>query len=339
MVQETTKGFPLMFQGADIPIGAKICAAVLVVGAVGFTGSRMLSGGDETAVDASATNLTVVDTLPFVDEPEPEPEATTTTADPGPDTEAPSLAVTSPEARSSLPYSVVRFRGTAEPGSVLSIGDSATTVGGRGSWSVVLELTLGENALVFNATDAAGNVTTVEHTVVVESLGAPEASIDDSPEARGGRSGQPSTGSPQGTTPADGSTPSTTTPAGGPTTTAGPTGGPTTTTPGGGNAPPTTAAPWPFSASQQYGSSSSPSPFERVFGQASPGSTVQISSPYGSATAQVSSTGNWSAFVYFSGAPYDQPFTITITAANGSKTLSFVASTPVSDENDGPGSK
>ena len=56
MVQETTKGFPLMFQGAGIPIGAKICAAVLVVGAVGFTGSRMLSGGDETAVDANATN-------------------------------------------------------------------------------------------------------------------------------------------------------------------------------------------------------------------------------------------------------------------------------------------
>ncbi len=88
-----------------------------------------------------------------------------------------------------------------------------------------------------------------------------------------------------------------------------------------------------FTANQKYGSKDATKPYDVFWGTATPGSTVTISSTYGSATVEVNEKGKWEKKVYFEEAPVGEPFTVTLTATNGSETFSYVVKpAPEKDE-------
>lgn len=88
-----------------------------------------------------------------------------------------------------------------------------------------------------------------------------------------------------------------------------------------------------FTANQKYGSKDATKPYDVFWGTATPGSKVTISSPYGSATVEVDEKGHWEKKVYFEAAPVGEPFTVTVTAENGSETFSYVVkSAPEKEE-------
>lgn len=115
----------------------------------------------------------------------------------------------------------------------------------------------------------------------------------------------------------------------------------TTTTPPPTTVPPTTtAAPAPkpapttttapdvtvaFSASQKYGSCGEAVPYDIFSGTATPGSTITITSPYGSGTTTVDAHGHWSRKVEFPGAPANETFSVSVSGLGGSKNFSFTA--------------
>lgn len=88
----------------------------------------------------------------------------------------------------------------------------------------------------------------------------------------------------------------------------------------------TTEVAWIFTANQTYGSCSEPIPFDVFSGKAKPGSTVLISSPYGSGSTTANEDGVWSVEVQFPSAPYNELFTVTAKDHAGTKkTFSFVS--------------
>lgn len=88
-----------------------------------------------------------------------------------------------------------------------------------------------------------------------------------------------------------------------------------------------------FWASQAYGCSADEQPAELFFGGGEPGGTITLDSPYGSATAAVGEDGYWEAALAFSSAPYDEPFTVTVTGTDGEAwDLSFVVADPATGE-------
>ncbi len=92
--------------------------------------------------------------------------------------------------------------------------------------------------------------------------------------------------------------------------------------------PPTTAAAKPavaFTATQAYGSCDEPIPYDIFSGTADPGSTVTISSPYGSGSAVADGAGHWERKVEFPSAPRGETFAVIASGVGGSKTLNFTA--------------
>jgi hypothetical protein len=88
----------------------------------------------------------------------------------------------------------------------------------------------------------------------------------------------------------------------------------------------TTVAEWKFTANQKYGSCSEPVPYDVFSGKAEPGTTVTITSPYGSGTAEVNDDGAWSVRVEFPEAPFNEQFTVKVKDHTGSKkTFPFVS--------------
>jgi len=84
-----------------------------------------------------------------------------------------------------------------------------------------------------------------------------------------------------------------------------------------------------FWASQAYGCSADEQPAELFYGGGEPGDTITVDSPYGSTTAAVGEDGYWEAGVAFSGAPYDEPFAVTVSGSDGGAwDLSFVVTDP-----------
>ena len=80
-----------------------------------------------------------------------------------------------------------------------------------------------------------------------------------------------------------------------------------------------------FEAYQKYGSCSEPVPYDVFYGRATPGATVWIESPYGSATTTANDRGKWEAKVTFPEAPFDDPFTVVIESSDGGRAVfSFV---------------
>ncbi|MDW3217388.1 MAG: hypothetical protein R8F63_02135 [Acidimicrobiales bacterium] len=93
---------------------------------------------------------------------------------------------------------------------------------------------------------------------------------------------------------------------------------PTTTT----AAPVVTVA---FTAGQAYGSCGENVPYDIFSGAASPGSTITISSPYGSGTTTADGHGHWERTVEFPSAPRGETFSVSVSGLGGSKTFSFTA--------------
>lgn len=95
----------------------------------------------------------------------------------------------------------------------------------------------------------------------------------------------------------------------------------TTTT----TAPPRPKATVAFTASQAYGSCGEDVPYDIFSGTATPGSTVTVSSPYGSGTTTADGSGHWERRVDFPAAPRDETFAVTVAGLGGTVTLHFTA--------------
>jgi len=70
-------------------------------------------------------------------------------------------------------------------------------------------------------------------------------------------------------------------------------------------------------------------PSDLFYGTGIPGDVIEITSPYGSASATVDEWGWWEASITFEGAPQDEPFTVEVTAPDGEVwSFSFTAADP-----------
>jgi Glucodextranase, domain B len=81
-----------------------------------------------------------------------------------------------------------------------------------------------------------------------------------------------------------------------------------------------------FTAFNTYGSCEETPPYDVYHGTADPGTTVTISSEYGSASVYVGPEGGWEKKVYFETAPYGVGFVVTVRDHNGAtKQFEFVS--------------
>lgn len=85
-------------------------------------------------------------------------------------------------------------------------------------------------------------------------------------------------------------------------------------------------APIEFTANQKYGSCREPEPYDVFYGTARPGTTITITSDYGSAATVAGDFGKWDLKVFFLTAPPGVPFPVTVTDSEGhQKVFEFVA--------------
>lgn len=74
-----------------------------------------------------------------------------------------------------------------------------------------------------------------------------------------------------------------------------------------------------FSAFSQFGSCSETPPYDVYYGKGEPGSVVEITSEYGSASVEVGADGKWEKKVIFESAPADKPFVVGVSDEFGRK--------------------
>jgi hypothetical protein len=74
-----------------------------------------------------------------------------------------------------------------------------------------------------------------------------------------------------------------------------------------------------FTAFNTYGSCEETPPYDVYHGTADPGTTVTITSEYGSGSVSANGSGNWEKKVFFPEAPYGQTFVVTVKDHNGKK--------------------
>jgi hypothetical protein len=80
-----------------------------------------------------------------------------------------------------------------------------------------------------------------------------------------------------------------------------------------------------FSATQKYESCSDPEPYNKYYGTATPGTTVTVTSHYGSASTVAAANGEWLVRVFFTGTTHGEPFVVTVSDTEGHvKTFQFV---------------
>ena len=84
------------------------------------------------------------------------------------DTTPPRLAIGYPKDGAVFAEKRIRFSGTTEPGSTVTVGEYDAKIDDEGNWSLILTLLEGGNRAVFRATDAAGNEQTARITVYYE---------------------------------------------------------------------------------------------------------------------------------------------------------------------------
>jgi hypothetical protein len=77
-------------------------------------------------------------------------------------------------------------------------------------------------------------------------------------------------------------------------------------------------------ANSTYGSCSEDPPYDIYYGTAPEGTSVSISSPYGSGETTANGSGEWSKKVFFTGATIDEPFTVTVTVGGEVFTFGMV---------------
>jgi hypothetical protein len=76
-----------------------------------------------------------------------------------------------------------------------------------------------------------------------------------------------------------------------------------------------------FTANQKYGSSDANPPYDKFFGTAPPGTSITITSEYGSADGYASEYGEYYIKVHFYDAPYGEPFAVLV--SDGEQTFEF----------------
>ena len=80
-----------------------------------------------------------------------------------------------------------------------------------------------------------------------------------------------------------------------------------------------------FKAKQKYGSCGEDVPYDVFYGKGKPGSTISVTSPYGSNSTTVGEGGHWEVTVSFPSAPPGEKFTVTVKASTGeTKSFTFV---------------
>jgi len=80
-----------------------------------------------------------------------------------------------------------------------------------------------------------------------------------------------------------------------------------------------------FTANQKYGSCSEAIPWDKFYGTAAPGATIEVVSPYGSGTATADASGNWLIRVEFPDAPVGEAFTVVVESSDGGRaTFAFI---------------
>jgi hypothetical protein len=81
-----------------------------------------------------------------------------------------------------------------------------------------------------------------------------------------------------------------------------------------------------FTAYQKYGSCSEAEPYDKYYGTATPGTTVNVTSAYGSGSTVAAANGEWLVRVYFTGATPGVPFPVTVSDSEGHfKTFEFTS--------------
>ena len=84
------------------------------------------------------------------------------------------------------------------------------------------------------------------------------------------------------------------------------------------------SAPVAKTANNTYGSCAEDPPYDIYYGTAPEGTSISISSPYGSGATTANASGEWSKQVFFEGAPLDEPFTVTVTVGGEVFTFGMV---------------
>ncbi|MEE8497148.1 MAG: hypothetical protein V3S62_01285 [Acidimicrobiia bacterium] len=77
-------------------------------------------------------------------------------------------------------------------------------------------------------------------------------------------------------------------------------------------------------ANNTYGSCAEDPPYDIYYGTAPEGTSISISSPYGSGATTADGAGNWSKQVFFEAAPLNEPFTVTVTVGGEVFTFGMV---------------
>lgn len=85
---------------------------------------------------------------------------------------------------------------------------------------------------------------------------------------------------------------------------------------------------WGFWAGQAYSCSAEDEPVELFYGGGTPGEVVRLTSPYGFAEALIDEDGYWEATVAFAGAPYDEPFLVTVAGEDEVWEFTFTVTDP-----------
>lgn len=178
----------------------------------------------------------------------------------------------------------VVFEGHVEPGARVFAGEWEADVNEDGAWRIVLLLNPGQNVATLKAVDEAGNTSTDTVTVHYDKP------VEEPKEPVDEGGDKPKEGEEP---PKEGE---------------------------GGEQPAEVA----FTANQQYGSCSEPTPYDFFWGTGTPGTTVWVGSPYGGGTTTVNGDGQWEIKVEFPEAPFDKTFEVVIEAEGGRKVFTFV---------------
>ncbi len=94
---------------------------------------------------------------PPVDDEKPPPED---------DTTPPKLTILRPDDGAHTTDEAITVKGETEPGAVVTYGSYTADMDGEGYWHIRIKLDIGRNALVFHATDEAGNTSEAAVTVI-----------------------------------------------------------------------------------------------------------------------------------------------------------------------------
>ena len=203
----------------------------------------------------------------------------------------PTLMLTSHQTNEVVQSSTIEIRGVADPGSRIFTGTTFAEVGPYGHWAVDVELKPGPNFRLFEVIDVNGETTKQS---IILNYDPPLVASAESPKSGSHDANKTEDWKHDGSKHdenKDGAW-------------------------SGGEIS--------FSAHQKYGFCGEDPPYDVFSGKAAPGTTVSVTSPYGSGSAVAGGDGHWRVKVHFPSAPLNTPFTVTASDGSTSKEFTFV---------------